>query len=61
MPRYRITSGTFRDSDDSTKCAGQTIELGEDIARLHAAQLQPVPVPAEAKADAQAAQDPLQA
>jgi hypothetical protein len=46
MPRYRITSGTFRDSDDSVKGVGDEIEMGEDIARQHAGSLELLDAPA---------------
>lgn len=55
MPQFLILSGTFREPDDTVKGPGDTIELGEDIARLHAGKLQPVdaqPVAAEPAADA---------
>lgn len=37
MPLYTIRPGhSFREADGSVKSGGQTIELGEDIAELHA-------------------------
>ena len=42
MPTYRIRPGhSFRDSDGSTKSGGDLIELGEDIAQLHADKVEP--------------------
>lgn len=35
MPLYRITDGSFRDSDGSTKGPGDTIDLDADMARQH--------------------------
>lgn len=52
MPRYRITSGTFREPDDTIKGAGDEIEMGEDIARQHPNSLVLIDVPAaEANAE----------
>jgi hypothetical protein len=48
MPRYRITSGTFRDADDTVKGVGAEIEMGEDIARQHASSLELLDAPAPA-------------
>ncbi|MEY8688328.1 MAG: hypothetical protein AB9M53_00430 [Leptothrix sp. (in: b-proteobacteria)] len=37
MPHYRILPGaSFRDSDGSVKTAGELIDLGDDLAALHA-------------------------
>ena len=55
MPRYRILSGSFRDSDDSVKTIGAEIEMGEDIAHQHAGKLELVPEPAAEAAPAVAA------
>jgi len=43
MPQYRITSGSFREPDDSIKGTGDTIEMGEDVAALHPTRLQLLP------------------
>ena len=45
MRSYIITAGTFRQHDDSTLGVGDTIELEDDIARLHADKLRAVPEP----------------
>lgn len=36
MPHYRITQGSFRDSDNSIKSVGDHIELPIEVAELHA-------------------------
>lgn len=39
MPLYRITSGTFREPDDSIKCPGDEIEVEESFAKQHGESL----------------------
>lgn len=60
MPHYRITAGSFRDTDNSIKTAGDTIELPPEVAAAHADKVQlldpqpgaePVQTPAPAAAD----------
>ncbi len=53
MKTYLITSGSFRLDDGSVKHAGETIELHDDVAALHAPQLQ---LQAQAQAQAPAAE-----
>jgi hypothetical protein len=40
MKTYLITNGSFRMPDGSLKHTGETIELDDDVAQLHAEQLQ---------------------
>jgi len=42
MKTYTITSGSFRRDDGSVANTGETIELEDDVAALHASQIQPV-------------------
>lgn len=42
MKTYTITSGSFRLDDGTLKQAGETVELHDDVAALHAGKLQPV-------------------
>ena len=47
--KYRIKPGaSFRDSDDSIKTGGQTIELSQDVAALHADKVEPLDAEAAA-------------
>lgn len=57
MPKYAITSGTFRDHDDTIKGPGDTIELPEELASQHATRLQAVVLETAAEADAPPAPD----
>lgn len=45
MKRYRVTSGSFRLPDDRIVGTGEIVELPEDLATLHAAQLAEEPSP----------------
>jgi hypothetical protein len=45
--RYIINPGeSFRDSDGTVKAGGDEIELDDDMARVHAGKVTPMPVPA---------------
>jgi len=47
MPHFTIRAGfTLRDSDDSLKTGGDTIELDTAMAEFHRDKLDPVQVPA---------------
>jgi len=56
MKTYRITSGTFDLGDGTYAHAGDTIQLEDDVARLHAARLQLDEPPAQADEPAKADQ-----
>lgn len=49
MPQYTIRGGyTFKEADGSTKSGGQTIELDDEMAKLHADKIDPVQASAQA-------------
>ena len=47
MKTYTILSGSFLMSDGSVRHAGETIELADDVAAMHAHNLQPVQTSAD--------------
>ncbi len=59
--KFIITEGTFRDSDGSTKGVGQTIELDDEMAKVHATRVQAAPQEEGADATAAAPAEKVQA
>lgn len=54
--QYRIRPGySFRDSDESVKTAGDTIELADDVAAANAEKIEPLETTPSAPSDADAA------
>jgi len=60
MKKYDITEGTFRDSDGTVKGVGDTIELDDDMAAVHAGRVRLAPSESEEKATANDVQAPAQ-